>query len=219
MNTEQPPSRFCLQGCFSCRLKSQVVGQLPTHCMHFKHPPFRRISSSVNGSCLLSQHLQLLQQLPSLQSSQKPHLQSSWFLAPHLLHRLLFIISISTLIFFTLHSAFGQKTQTEWGWAGSCGSSFTTPKKELSALTGGSSARATSPPGSERTRDTSCSSRRTSVSLWLLPIWTFKPRCDSDSKSHWLHLNFFFFPREEAAACSSINLQGGKPFSSTRRWW
>ena len=76
------------------------------------HPPFKRISSSVNGSCLLSQQTQLLQQLPSLQSSQERHVQLSWFLAPHFLHRLLCIISISTLIFFTLHSALGQKTQT-----------------------------------------------------------------------------------------------------------
>ena len=48
----------------SCCLKSQGVGRLPTHCMHFKHPPCKRISFSSNGSCLLSQQTQLLQQLP-----------------------------------------------------------------------------------------------------------------------------------------------------------
>ena len=148
----------------SCRLKSQGVGRMPTHCMHFKHPPCKRISSSFNGSCLLSQQTQLLQQLPRLQSSQHSHLQSSCFLAPHLLHGLLCWIAISTSIFFTLHSDLGQKTQTEWGCAGTGGSSFTTPRKELSALTDASSALATSP-GSERTMDTSCSSRRTSRSL------------------------------------------------------
>ena len=35
-------------------------------------------------------------------------LQSSYFFAPHLLHGLLFLISISTLIFISLHSALGQ---------------------------------------------------------------------------------------------------------------
>ena len=28
-------------------------------------------------------------------------------------------------------------------------------------------------------------------SLWLLPLWTFKPRSDLEDKSHWSHLNCF----------------------------
>ena len=78
---------------------------------------------------------------------------------------------------------------------------------------------------SERFRDTSWSSaRRTSGSLWLLPTWTFRPRCESDAKSHWSHLNCFpalllAGGAGEAAACSSISLLGGSPFSTTKRWW
>ena len=77
----------------------------------------------------------------------------------------------------------------------------------------------------ERSRDWSCSpSRRTSVFLWLLPTWTFRPRCESDVKSQWSHLNFlapvlWSEGVEEIAACSSISLLGGSPFSTTKRWW
>ena len=77
----------------------------------------------------------------------------------------------------------------------------------------------------ERSRDWSCfSSRSTSGFLWLLPTWTFRPRWESDVNSHWSHLNFlapvlWSEGVEEIAACSSISLLGGSPFSTTRRWW
>ena len=77
----------------------------------------------------------------------------------------------------------------------------------------------------ERSKDLSCSpSRRTSGFLWLLPIWTFIPRCESEEKSHWSHLTFLapVLGREgtkEIAACSSMILLGGSPYSTTRRWW
>ena len=44
---------------------------------------------------------------------------------------------------------------------------------------------------SERLKDSSRSSRRISAAcwtLWFLPTWTFRPRCETEEKSHWSHL-------------------------------
>ena len=74
-----------------------------------------------------------------------------------------------------------------------------------------------------------CWSMLAGSGLCTLPMCMFRPRLESDEKSHWSHLKGLlisvlwevgsFAGGWTAAACWSMSLLGGNPFSLTRRSW